>query len=149
MGELLAAVRCTFNQERFLCGIAQQRCQTRGKGLRLWCGGLINRIQQRGVRKEDFGCESDIWQMVEIITRERLRREVEPIVETIAKCRQMLGEELQSPTDENHAEIQEFAGRLENMEEFFATMDGLFNLFVKAGKSGITRALTVLAKLDG
>ena len=111
--------------------------------------GLIHRVHQRGDRKEYFVCELDIWQMFEIITRERRRREVEPIVETIAKCRQMLGDELQSTTDENHAEIQEFAGRLERMEEFFATMNGLFNLSIKAGKSGITRALTVLAKLDG
>ena len=72
--------------------------------------GLIHRVHQRGDRKEYFVCELDIWQMFEIITRERRRREVEPIVETIAKCRQMLGEELQSSADENHAEIQEWRG---------------------------------------
>ena len=30
-----------------------------------------------------FSCETNVWQMFEAITRERRRREVEPIVETI------------------------------------------------------------------
>jgi DNA-binding transcriptional regulator GbsR (MarR family) len=49
--------------------------------------GLIRRTHIRGDRKEYFISDLDAWQMFETITRERRRREVEPIIETIDRCR--------------------------------------------------------------
>ena len=42
--------------------------------------GLIHRIHQRGDRKEYYLAETDVWQMFETISRERRRREVQPIL---------------------------------------------------------------------
>jgi len=53
--------------------------------------GLIHRVHQRGDRKEYFVAETAVWSMFETITRERRRREVEPIVETIQRCLAILG----------------------------------------------------------
>ncbi len=49
--------------------------------------GLIRRTHRRGDRKDYFVSDFDAWQMFETITRERRRREVEPIIETIERCR--------------------------------------------------------------
>src|SRR5262245_55572265 len=55
--------------------------------------GLIHRIHRRTDRKEYFEAEKDVWQMFETITRERRRREVEPIVETLHRCLGMIEQE--------------------------------------------------------
>ena len=109
--------------------------------------GLIHRVHRRGDRKEYFAAEADIWQMFEIITRERRRREVEPIFETIERCREMLKKGVQDRHDEVRGEIREFDGRLNDMQEFFAVMNSVFNLLVKANKPGIGKVLKALAKL--
>lgn len=103
--------------------------------------GLIHRVHQRGDRKEYFVAESDVWQMFEIITRERRRREVEPIVETIRKCREMLAEEAVGGDDRVRREVQTYAGRMDDMHEFFSIMNSLFNVLTKLGKSGMGRLL--------
>ena len=54
---------------------------------------LIQRVHQRGDREEYFEAKSDVWEMFEIICRERRRREIEPIIDTLDKCRAMLKEE--------------------------------------------------------
>ncbi len=52
--------------------------------------GLIQRVHIRGDRKEYFVCTTDVWQMFETIIRQRRRREVEPILETIERCQEMV-----------------------------------------------------------
>ena len=36
---------------------------------------------------------SDVWEMFSIIAAERKRREMDPVLETIRQCQQMLGEQ--------------------------------------------------------
>lgn len=107
--------------------------------------GLIHRVHRRGDRKEYFEAEADIWLMFEIITRERRRREIEPIIETIERCREMLSEEVQDD-DPVRSDMREFDGRLHDMQEFFKVMNSVFNLLVKANKPGIGKVLKTLAK---
>ena len=56
--------------------------------------GLVNRVHKKGDRKEYFGVQTDVWEMFETIVRERRRREVEPIIETISRCRQIVADNL-------------------------------------------------------
>ncbi len=109
--------------------------------------GLIHRVHRRGDRKEYFVAEGDIWQMFEIITRERRRREVEPIVETIEKCRSMIEGELNGKDEETQADIREYDRRLKDMQEFFTTMNTLFNLLIKAGKGGVGSFITSIGRI--
>lgn len=109
--------------------------------------GLIYRVHRRGDRKEYFVAEDDIWQMFEIITRERRRREIEPIIETIEKCREMLNGRLKGEDDQVRAEIRDYDRRLSEMQGFFTGMNSLFNLLLKAGKSGVGKVLKALTKL--
>ena len=52
--------------------------------------GLVERIHAIGDRKEYFRADTDVWHMFETIMRERRRREVEPIIATIERCRAMV-----------------------------------------------------------
>lgn len=111
--------------------------------------GLIHRVHERGDRKDYYVGESDVWRMFEIITRERRRREIEPLVATIEKCRTMLKEAPKDGHRSRGGAIREYDRRLKGMQEFFAVMNTLFNLLVKVGRPGVGKLHTVLGKLGG
>ncbi len=110
--------------------------------------GLIQRIHRAGDRKEYFVAESDVWQMFAIITRERRRREVEPIIETIDRCREMLEVEWKAAGAGRREEIGEFRRRLDDMQEFFNVVNSLFNLMVKVGRSRAGEVMKALSRFN-
>jgi DNA-binding transcriptional regulator GbsR (MarR family) len=50
--------------------------------------GLVRSVIRKGERKEYFESEKDVWKMFCIIVRERKRREIDPALEALVKCRQ-------------------------------------------------------------
>jgi DNA-binding transcriptional regulator GbsR (MarR family) len=48
--------------------------------------GLIRSVIKRGDRKEYFEAEKDVWKMFCTISRQRKRREVEPVQRVLKKC---------------------------------------------------------------
>jgi len=111
--------------------------------------GLIHRAHRRGDRKEYFEAEGDIWHMFEIITRERRRREVQPIVETIERCREMLRDVGPDLHEDSRTQAKEFDKRLREMAAFFQTMNELFNVLMKAGGSRIGSIIKLVPKALG
>jgi DNA-binding transcriptional regulator GbsR (MarR family) len=108
---------------------------------------LIYRVHRPGDRKEYFACETNVWQMFEAITRERRRREVEPIIETIERCKGMVADELKGRRGAKSKEVEDYQRRLEEMLEFLNVMNALFNLVVKVGNKGVRRLSRALARL--
>ncbi|MGD9689267.1 MAG: GbsR/MarR family transcriptional regulator [Phycisphaerales bacterium] len=49
--------------------------------------GIIARVHKRGDRKEYFQAESDPWRVVQSVVRERMKREVHPVVAALAELR--------------------------------------------------------------
>ena len=111
--------------------------------------GLIHRVHSRGDRKVYFEAECDVWQMFRIISRERQRREVEPILETIERCQAMVGKPSRTLDAEEKRRAQVFARRLEEMNEFLRITNTASDLLSKAGKGGIRRVLKLLTKAIG
>lgn len=111
--------------------------------------GLIRRTHRRGDRKEYFEAEKDVWQMFETIVRERRRREVQPIVETIQRCVEMID----AGSGENGCKGRSVAAgyrqRFMDILEFCEMMNTVFNLTTKAGRSGLKPLAQTLGKLAG
>lgn len=99
--------------------------------------GLISRVHHKGDRKEYFTAETDVWEMFQTIVRERRRREVEPIIETIARCRMMVADQKAELTPEQQREAEVYVDRLNNMDQFLTAVNTLLNLLLAAGKDGI------------
>lgn len=117
------------------------------RGLLDW--GLIRRVHHLGDRKEYFEADADVWHMFETIMRERRRREVEPIIATIDRCREMVSERDADLSDVDPADVKEYCRRLDELRDFLSTMGSLFELVLKFGSGGIgklTRALTPAVK---
>jgi DNA-binding transcriptional regulator GbsR (MarR family) len=109
--------------------------------------GLIHRVHSRGDRKVYFEAESDVWEMFRIITRERQRREVEPIIETIQRCRTMADRSLKMATGGDRKQALAYNKRLGEMLDFLGMMNTISNLMAKAGKGGSRRLVSVLSKM--
>jgi HTH-type transcriptional regulator, glycine betaine synthesis regulator len=108
--------------------------------------GIIRRIHKRGERREYFESLSDVWEMFSIIAAERKRREMDPVLETIRHCQQMLDESSLGKKAAKQPEVQLTRQRLEQMEEFMGITNKIFQQFIGNARSGLTRVVKVLLK---
>jgi DNA-binding transcriptional regulator GbsR (MarR family) len=53
--------------------------------------GLVRSVIKKGERKEHFEAEKDVWKMFCTISRQRKRREVEPVLRALRKCEEDTG----------------------------------------------------------
>ena len=104
------------------------------RGLVDW--GLLRRVHKLGDRKEYFQADTDVWHMFETIMRERRRREVEPIIDTIERCRQIINTSGVSAV-KVPAEAREITHRLDELQRFLSTMGTLFELVLRFGPDGV------------
>jgi DNA-binding transcriptional regulator GbsR (MarR family) len=107
--------------------------------------GIIRRMHRRGERREYFETLSDVWEMFSIIAAERKRREMDPVLETIRQCQQMLDEQTIGKAARNEA-VQITRQRLHGMEDFMSVTNKIFQQFVGNAKSGLTKVARVLLK---
>jgi HTH-type transcriptional regulator, glycine betaine synthesis regulator len=115
--------------------------------LRALCDwGIIHRMHKRGERREYFESLSDVWEMFSIIAAERKRRELDPVLETIKQCQEMLTEAVAGKAIAKQEYVIATRKRLESMEEFMTVTNKLFQQFVSNSKSGLTRVVKILLK---
>src|SRR3954464_15797879 len=108
--------------------------------------GIIRRQHRRGERREYFESLGDVWEMFSIIAAERKRREMDPVLETIRQCRQMLDESSIGKSGAKQESVQLTRQRLAGMEEFMQVTNKIFQQFVGNAKSGLTKVVKVLLK---
>ena len=108
--------------------------------------GIIRRFHRRGERREYFESLGDVWEMFSIIAAERKRREMDPVLETIKQCQQMLGEEQMGKAAARDEAVKTTRQRLAGMEEFMAVTNKIFEQFITNAKSGLNRVVRVLLK---
>ncbi len=106
--------------------------------------GLIDRVHQRGDRKEYFVAETEVWEIFETITRERRRRELQPVVDTIDQCQEMIEECANGDLTED---VRVYQDRLQNMQHFLSTMHGLLNMILKVKKAGLGKLAHSIGRL--
>ena len=108
--------------------------------------GIIRRFHRRGERREYFESLEDIWELFSIIAAERKRREMDPVLETIKQCQQMLSEQSLGKVAARDEAVKLTRQRLAGMEEFMAVTNKIFEQFVTNAKSGLNRVVRVLLK---
>jgi HTH-type transcriptional regulator, glycine betaine synthesis regulator len=114
--------------------------------LRALCDwGIIRRLHKRGERREYFESLGDVWEMFSVIAAERKRREMDPVLETIKQCKQMLSEAALGAAAKSDA-VQLTSSRLDSMEEFMTLTNKIFNAFVSNTKAGLNKVVKVLMK---
>src|ERR687887_516970 len=59
--------------------------------------GLVRRVHKRGDRRDYYESLSDVWEMFTLVANQRKRREIDPILNTLRRCRDELSPELLGP----------------------------------------------------
>src|ERR1700744_1848159 len=112
--------------------------------LRALCDwGIVRRLHKRGERREYFESLGDVWEMFSIIAAERKRREMDPVLETIKQCQQMLSEDALGKVAARQEPVSATRQRLAGMEEFMDTTNKIFQGFIGNARSGLTRVVKV------
>src|SRR5256714_14246642 len=115
--------------------------------LRALCDwGIVRRLHKRGERREYFESLGDVWEMFSLIAAERKRREMDPVLETIRQCQQMLDETALGKSAAKRQDVQLTRQRLAVMEEFMQVTNKIFQQFIGNARSGLTKVVKVLLK---
>ncbi|MFO0830463.1 MAG: hypothetical protein U0637_01345 [Phycisphaerales bacterium] len=122
---------------------------------------IISRVTRRGDRKEYFEAEQDVWALFRAIVRERLNREVDPLLANLHEIRDLTTRHDASGaaskdkvpanlSGEDAHRIAEHNKRLDDMLEFFEMLAGLSTQFVSPAGKGLRLAASLLTRLpDG
>lgn len=102
--------------------------------------GVVSRAHKRGDRKEYFAAEQDVWAMFRSIVRERMRREVDPVLASLYEIRDMT-----APARDAGAHN----ARLDAIVSFLRTVEGVGQRFVSPAGEGLRVAANILSKLTG
>lgn len=103
--------------------------------------GVIARVHRRGDRKEYFQAEQDIWSIFRAIVRERVKREVDPLLVSLHELRDRTREHGDKPeSDIDH--------RLDDMIGFFEDATRLADRFTGPSGSGLKLAASLLSVTD-
>lgn len=96
--------------------VARSHVSNSLKELQSW--GVVKGTYVLGDRREHFESIKDVWQMFEILLDERKRREMDPTLKALRETSAQLNEA--TPVDAHTKK------RLQEMLEFFETMDGWY-----------------------
>lgn len=89
--------------------ISRGNAHTNLKELVNW--GLLRIITKKGERREFFEAEKDVWEMFRRITRERKRRELDPALTVLTRCKE-------ETAGLKSAEAKAFNKQMTELEEF-------------------------------
>lgn len=113
--------------------------------------GVISRAHKRGDRKEYFQADQDVWDMFRAILRERMKREVDPLLASLHEIRDKThtdlpgkGKRSRDDDPELRQKVDEHNTRLDSMLRFFETVEALSQKFVSPAGRGLKIAATLL-----
>ncbi|HVU63827.1 MAG TPA: MarR family transcriptional regulator [Phycisphaerales bacterium] len=118
--------------------------------------GLISRVHIRGDRKEYYEADQDAWSMARTVIRERLRREILPLLAALYDIRDQTGEHAPGGEAPMRLKPDELASaeavathnqRLDELVSVIQTVDRLGERFVGSEGKGLRLAATLLSKV--
>lgn len=98
--------------------------------------GIVNREHKVGERKEYFTTGKDVWELAKQVSRERRRREIEPILKVLG--------EVQDVTGDNKKEVAEFKRMARELFDFSTKVDGMIEKFTKSDQTWFYKLLMKL-----
>lgn len=108
--------------------------------------GVAVRTHKRGDRKEYFTAESDVWAMFRAIVRERMKREVDPLLAHLHEIRDLTGVEPAKKGARRSSSdlVSDHNQRLDAMLGFFSTLHKVGHRFAGPAGSGLRLAASLL-----
>jgi DNA-binding transcriptional regulator GbsR (MarR family) len=108
--------------------------------------GLVRRVHKRGDRRDYYESLSDVWEMFTLVAAQRKRREIDPIISTLRRCREALAPESLGGLAEEPV-VRNRAARINDLLTFLTLVDGLAQRFFETHR-GLRAAVELLAQED-
>jgi DNA-binding transcriptional regulator GbsR (MarR family) len=106
--------------------------------------GLVRRVHKRGDRRDYYESLSDVWEMFTLVANQRKRREIDPILTTLRRCKEELSPEKLGPSADNPAAQERFR-RINELLKFLTLMESLAQRFFESHR-GLRAAVELLAQ---
>src|SRR5438105_6973952 len=106
--------------------------------------GLVRRVHKRGDRRDYYESLSDVWEMFTLVATQRKRREIDPILMMLRRCRDELSVEALGAHAEEPA-AQERSRRVNDLLTLLTSMDSLAQRFFESTR-GLRAAVDLLSQ---
>jgi len=98
--------------------------------------GIVRKEHKVGERKEFFSTGKDVWDLAKQVSRERRRREIEPILNVL--------EEVQKVSGDNKKDVAEFKKVTGDLFDFSLKVDGMIGKFTTSDQTWFYKLLMKL-----
>lgn len=95
--------------------------------------GIVKKEHKVGERKEFFTTGKDVWDLAKQVSKERRRREIEPILNVL--------EEVQKVSGDNKREVAEFKKVTGDLFDFSVKVDSMIDKFIKSDQTWFYKLL--------
>src|SRR5437870_12301581 len=96
--------------------------------------GLVRRVHKRGDRRDYYESLSDVWEMFTLVAAQRKRREIDPIISTLRRCREELSPDTLG-AQAGREPAQQRYNRVNELFKFLSLVDGLAQRFFESHRS--------------
>jgi DNA-binding transcriptional regulator GbsR (MarR family) len=101
--------------------------------------GLVDRVILPGERKEYFTAEKDIWKVATQITRERKKRELDPMLKLLTQLENVEG-------DKRDREVKQFVDTIASIKKLGNQADKMLDIMTKADENWFLSGLLKVFK---
>jgi len=108
--------------------------------------GLVRRVHKRGDRRDYYESLNDVWEMFTLVAAQRKRREIDPILSTLRRCREQLSPEMLGALAEE-TPARERSARVNDLLTFLTLVGSLAQRFFETQR-GLRHAVDLLAQKD-
>src|SRR5262249_1462701 len=106
--------------------------------------GLVRRVYKRRDRRDYYESLSDVWEMFTLVAAQRKRREIDPILNTLRRCKEKLSTEALWAAAEEPVARDRFR-RVPELLTSLTLMDSLAQRFFETHR-GLRAAVELLAQ---
>ena len=108
--------------------------------------GLVRRVYKRGDRRDYYESLSDVWEMFTLVAAQRKRREIDPLLNTLRRCKEALSAEVLGAEAEEAVARERFR-RVDELLTFLTLVDSLAQRFFETHR-GLRAAVELLAQQE-
>ncbi len=101
--------------------------------------GLVDRVILPGERREYFSAEKDIWKVATQITKERKKRELDPMLKLLAQLEKVDG-------DKKDKEVKQFTDTIAGIKKLGGQADKILDVMTKADENWFLSGLLKVLK---
>lgn len=100
--------------------------------------GIVRKEFVMGERKEFFVADKDIWELFKQVTKERKKREIEPVLKVL--------EELQTDVEEESEDVEAFKKVMKDLSTVTNTVNNILDKTIKADEHWLLSSFTKMIK---